>query len=365
MILSPENLVYYLLERGLLTRDSVVNGGVEISEIPRRNRNFRVRQRNGPSYFLKQARHGEPDAIRTLHAEAECYRFAAQDETFADLAEIVPRFHAYDYRRAVLVTQLLDGAETLTEHHFRSDSFPASVGEQLGRAFGNYHRKASVQAPAGLDGIFLRRPAWALSLHDMQPAMAPGLSGGIHQMLGMVRQFPQFATALEKLRAEWRFDAVIHGDIKWDNCVVCAGSNGDSRLRIVDWEMADWGDSCWDLAGIFSAYLSFWVHSLPPNGSADPARAALQARFPIERMQPAMQCFWNTYTQCRAVSDDVSHDLLRRTVLYTGARTMQTTFELLQMAPQANANTVLLLQLSMNILADPEEAARELLGIAT
>ncbi|HEX3683456.1 MAG TPA: aminoglycoside phosphotransferase family protein [Bryobacteraceae bacterium] len=363
MILSPENLVYYLLERGLVTRDSIVNGGVEISEIPRRNRNFRVRQRSGPGYFLKQARLGEPDATRTLHAEAECYRFAAQDEAFADVAEIVPRFHSYDERRGVLVTELLDGAETLTEHHFRNDLFPASVGEQLGRAFGNYHRKASAKAPAGMDAIFLRRPAWALSLHDLPPAMAPRLSGGIYQMLGMIQQFPQFAAALEKLRAEWRFDAVIHGDIKWDNCVLCGGSNGDSRLRVVDWEMADWGDSCWDLAGIFSAYLSFWVHSLPANGSADPAAAALQARFPIERMQPAMQRFWNTYTQCRAVSGDASRDLLRRTVLYTGARTMQTAFEMVQMAPQANAHTVLLLQLSMNILTDPEEAARELLAI--
>lgn len=363
MILNPENLVYYLLERGLATRESVVNGGVEISEIARRNRNFRVRQRDGPGYFLKQARLGEPDAIRTLHAEAECYRFAAQDETFADVAAIVPRFHSYDERRGVLATELLDGAETLTEHHFRNDSFPASIGKQLGRAFGQYHRKANAKAPAELDGIFLRRPAWALSLHTMHPSMAPRLSGGIHQMLGMIQQFPQFGTALEKLRAEWRFEAVIHGDIKWDNCILCAGSNGDSRLKLVDWEMADWGDSCWDVAGIFSAYLSFWVQSLPPNGSADPASAAVQARFPVERMQPAMQCFWETYTQYRAVSGKASRDLLRRSVLYTGARTMQTAFELLQTAAQANANTVLLLQLSMNILTNPEEAACELLAI--
>ena len=217
MILSPENLVYYLFERGFVTPDSAVNGGVEISELPRRNRNFRVKQRNGQGYFLKQVRRWEPEALRTLHVEAECYRIAAENEIFSDVAEIVPHFRWYDPRRAVLVTELLDGAETITEHHFRNDSVPGDIAEQLGRAFGNYHRKATGKPPAALDGMFPRRPAWALSLHDMPPHTVPNLSGGIHQMLGMIRQFPQFGPALEKLRNEWRFDALIHGDIKWDN----------------------------------------------------------------------------------------------------------------------------------------------------
>ena len=127
--------------------------------------------------------------------------------------------------------------------------------------------------------------------------------------------------------------------------------------------MADWGDACWDLAGIFSAYLSFWVQSLPGNGMANPEALVAQARFPIERMQPAIRSFWDTYTQCRDVLGQAARDLLRRTVLYTGARNIQTAFEFLQTSPQASSGTVLLLQLSMNILANPEEASRELLGI--
>jgi hypothetical protein len=49
--------------------------------------------------------------------------------------------------------------------------------------------------------------------------------------------------------------------------------------------------------------------------------------------------------------------------LYTGARNIQTAFEMLQLSPVANSSTVLLLQLTMNILANPELASRELLGI--
>jgi len=142
MTLSPENLIYYLLERGIVTRKSIVNGGVEISEIGRRNHNFRVKQRQGQGYFVKQVRRFDPDSVRTLHAEAQCYELAAKNETFADIAEIVPHFHSYDQRRSVLITELLEDAVTITEHHVRNGSFPVDVGEQLGRVFGNYHRKS-------------------------------------------------------------------------------------------------------------------------------------------------------------------------------------------------------------------------------
>ncbi|HEY6346016.1 MAG TPA: phosphotransferase [Bryobacteraceae bacterium] len=363
MILTSENLVYYLLERGLVTRESIVNGGIEISEIPRRNRNFRASQRGGQGYFLKQIREWNPESIRTLQTEAECYKLAAQDASFAGIADVVPRFYAYDQRRSVLITELLEGAETIAEHHFKNDAFPIEVGEQLGRAFGSYHRDAAGNPPKNLDGVFLRRSPWALSIHDMPSHAAPNLSGGIHQMIGMVRQFPQFGAALEKLRSGWRSEALTHGDIKWDNCVLCPGSNGRLRLMIVDWELADWGDSCWDVAGIMNAYLSFWVQSLPGDSMADPAAMVARARFPVERMQPAIQSFWRTYAIARGISGHPARDLLRRIVQYTGARIIQTAFEMLQASPMANSGTVLLLQLSMNVMENPDEATRELLGI--
>jgi hypothetical protein len=362
-MLSAQNLVPYLLERGLVSRDSVVNGGVEISEIARRNRNFKVKQGNAPGYFLKHVRRAEPESFRTLQTEADCYRLIATEPSFADLAEVAPKFHSFDQRRAVLILELIEAGETVVEHYRRRGALPEQMAEQLGSAFGNYHRKANLESVSSLYATFPRRPAWVLSLHEMEPSALPDLSGGIHQMLGMVRQFPQFSTVLEKLRAEWRFDALIHGDIKWDNLLLSPGSNGNARLQIVDWEMADWGDGCWDLAGIFSAHLLFWIQSLPTNDMANPGTLAAQAQVPIESMHPATRSFWTAYRQCRGVSGHEAQELLRRTVLYTGARNLQTAFESLQFSAQANASTVLLLQLSMNVLAEPEEAARELLGI--
>jgi len=363
VILTPQNLVHYLIERGLLTRDSVVNGSVEISEISRRNRNFKVTQRNGQGHFVKQVRQWDAEAIRTLQTEAECYKLATRDAALESIAEIVPRFCLYDLRRSVLITELLDGAETITEHHFRNDTFPIDVAQQLGQAFGTYHRSAMRNPPHGENGLFLRRTPWALSMCEMPSQAAPHLSGGIHQMMGMLRQFPQFAQALEALRSGWLTESLIHGDIKWDNCILCPGANGHPQLKIVDWELADWGDPCWDVAGIMGAYLLFWVQSLPGDSLATPAMMVERARYPLGRMQPAIRSFWSHYANCRQVSGQAARDLLRRIMMYTGARIIQTAFETLQASPTANSTTVLLLQLSMNVLANPEDAIQELLGI--
>lgn len=363
MILTPENLVHFLLERGLLTRDSVVHRGFEVAEISRRNRNFKITQRSGQGYFVKQVRHWDPESVRTVQTEAECYRLASRDPSFDAIAGIVPRFCLYDQRRSVLITELLDGAETITDHHFRNAEFPVQVAEQLGEAFGTYHRCAMTSRPQGNNGLFLHRSPWVFSVHEMQPEAASHLSGGIHQMIAMVRQFPQFGAALNKLRSEWSPEGLIHGDIKWDNCLLHSGPNGRSRLKIVDWELADWGDPCWDVAGIMSAYLSFWVHSLPGDRLATPGIMVEAARYPLEHMQPAIRSFWSHYARCRGVSGEEARQILRRIVMYTGARMIQTAFEVLQMSQSANSSTVLLLQLSMNVLSDPDEAIHELLGI--
>ena len=363
-MVNAENLTHYLLERGLVSYESVVNGSVQIAEIPRRNHNFKVTQQTGPGYFLKQVRNWDPETLRTIQVEAECYKLARETQEYAELKKIVPRFHSFDQRHAVLITELLEPAETIADHHFRNNSFPVTVAEELGEVFGKYHRSAQERV-RDLGALFPRRPAWSLSLHQNFPEARERLSGGNYQMLAMLRQFPQFGTVLDKLRANWRFDALIHADIKWDNCLLCPGANGKPALRIVDWEMADVGDSCWDVGSIFSAYLTFWVQSLPGHNLMNAEALVAQARFPIETMHPAIRAFWQTYLGYLDVPEEVSRELLNRSVQYAGARMIQTAFEVLRLAPRANPVSVLLLQLSMNVLTCPEEARSELLGLET
>jgi thiamine kinase-like enzyme len=135
------------------------------------------------------------------------------------------------------------------------------------------------------------------------------------------------------------------------------------ELKLVDWELADWGDPCWDVAAIFSAFIVFWIQSLPLAPGRDAASAVKLTQFPIERMQPTIREFWRSYSEEMHLEPETAREVLERSVLFCGARTVQTAYECMQMSPQLNDAALYMLQASMNILMQPEEATRELLGI--
>lgn len=371
MFLTSGNLVYYLLERGLISSAQVVDGDYMVVEAPRRNRNFKVMNRDRGGLFVKQVQRWDPQAIATVQVEAHCYRLTNQDADFAALRDLMPRYHFYDERRAVLVTELLAGAETMAEYHFRHGGFPAEVATQLGTAFGRYHRqvRASQRAPAADSGgaSFPKRVPWILSFHQVTPQMLHGVSGGNRQLLEILQRYPEFGQTMDRLACEWRHESLIHGDIKWDNCVLVPAADNTSavKLKLVDWELADWGDPCWDVAAIFSAFIVFWIQSLPLAPGQDAVQALKLTQFPIERMQPTMQAFWKSYSEEMRLEPAAAREVLARSVLYCGARTVQTAYEYMQMSQQLSAPTLYMLQASMNILTQPAEATRELLGIAS
>jgi thiamine kinase-like enzyme len=368
VVLSPANLVYYLIDCGLVTPDSVLEGDFQAAEVTRRNRSFKVIRRKHPGYFVKQVRKWDAMSIATLNREAQCYRLANQDTDFAPLAALMPKYYRFDANRSILVTELLDGAENLSEYHLRQRVFPKEIGKQLGEAFGRYHKRVKAKPYDGtLSSVFPRATPWILSVHQNQLQLFNTQSAGNHQLLAVIERYPDFSKLLDAVRSEWQPTALVHGDIKWDNCLVDgkAETNGSATLKIIDWELADWGDPCWDIAAIFTQYLVYWIQSMPFHLGGDTASLVDRAGYPLETMQPAMQLFWGAYARAMEMSRKDERALLRRSMRYCGARMIQTAYEYLQYSPQVNALTLYLLQASLNILTQPDEAIEELLGIST
>src|SRR6478735_2931933 len=103
MLLNSDSVVHYLLQRGFLSFDSVVDGDLVVLEAPRRNRNFKVTQRGRPGVFVKQVQEWDPQAIATVQREAWCYSLAKTLPELSALNELLPEFRAYDQQRNVLV----------------------------------------------------------------------------------------------------------------------------------------------------------------------------------------------------------------------------------------------------------------------
>ena len=369
MILTPANLVHYLMARGLVTPESVVDGDFQVVDMSRRNHNLQVMRKHSPGLFVKQVQEWDATSAETLRREATCYWLAGSDPDFAALAAMMPRYHLYDATRQVLVLELLADAESLGEHHRRVGRFPLEIAERLGTLLGTYHRDVGGRRrELPEDGVFPRAVPWVLSVHFHNPSHFGPVSAGVQQLLGIVGRYPEFHRALDELRGEWRVDALVHGDMKWENCVVPRTDDpaeAAAGLKIVDWELADIGDGCWDVGAIFQAYLTYWILSMRiPAEQVRPERLQQLADFPLEQMQPAIAAFWEAYARTRGASGAEAETLLLRAMRYGAARMIQTAWEYLTYSPQLTANALCMLQVSINVLTRPHDAVEHLLGIA-
>lgn len=363
MPLTSASLPHFLVGRGLISLDSVVDGDLMIVESNSRNRNFKVIRKHSPGFFVKEAQQWKEGATGLLQREASCYWLAVNEPGFKSLASLVPAYKLYDPKRYILVMELLPDGENLGEYHRRLGAFPLGVAARLGEVIGTYHHDITLKAAERASSAdFPRKVPWILSAHRLDNSPMQTLGGANQQILNIINQYADFHRYLDALREQWRFDSFIHGDMKWENCIVYS-QNGELQVKAIDWETADFGDACWDVGAILQAYLTFWIMSLPVRGDVPADQYLAQAPYSIEAMQPAIRAFWLAYGRRQGLSEVEWQDVLHRSMGYGAARMLQTAFESMYYSPRITVNALSLLQVSLNILSDTKGAVRDLLNL--
>lgn len=363
LMLAQSQIAQYLVARGLTSPQCIVDCDFEVSEVSRRNRNFRVLSERGSSYLLKQCK--SPGETDTLLHEASVYSLLDQVAGESSLLHYLPRVEQYDANEKVLILELLRNARDLRELSQYRNRISKRMAITLGHALGSLHRvTGSALAPAQEIGLRNHCP-WVLSIHRPSLGIFRDTSSANLQVIRIVQNTAGFGTLLDQLRESWRVDAVIHNDMKWDNCLVLRARSGrEPVLKIVDWEFANLGDSCWDVGAVFSAFLSSWAFSVPICGE-EPAGYFLElAKYPLARMHPVIREFWEAYREGRGLSRAESDNFVLRALRFGAARLLQTAFEQMQSSTVLTGNVVCLLQLSINILERPSEALVHLLGLS-
>ena len=360
MFVDTNNIAYFLAERGLLTFDSVVDGDFIVRDQTSRNRNLKVIRHKSPGFFVKQIGQKTPEYMQGMMREAACYKLAKQNPGFRSLHSLLPEFHYFDPANYILILELLPNGESLWSYHQRAGRFPLEMGKLQGETLGAYHSRVKLNGNTSELTAFPRQIPWILSIHETHVAHQNQLGGGNSQLVDILRQYPEFPVALAAIKASWKYNTLIHGDIKWENLMVCRqAEDAPLELKIIDWEIADIGDECWDVAGVLQAYLSFWIFSLPlteTNGQA-------VTPFDTEGIKPAMAAFWTSYATAMNLDQRTSRQVLVRCISCAAARIIQTAYESSTTVPQLSHHALCKLQMSMNILKDPSGAVRDLMGL--
>jgi aminoglycoside phosphotransferase (APT) family kinase protein len=353
-VLAAADVAGYLLDQKLLSPWAVVHGGLRVVDTSRLNRVFVVTTEGGPCFVLKAA-DGRGAAV--VREAAALERLSSVDR----MASSLPRLIAYDERENVLILESARDARDLVRHHARG-RFSCALASEAGRALALLH----AIPPAALDGLPpAPHPVPTAELHRPDLATLQTLSAGAVELIRVIQGIDELCAVLDELGGDGPEESVIHGDIRWDNCLAVRGgaAHGWRRLQLIDWEDCAAGDPSFDIGGFLGEYLLAWLRSIPIADPRDPGRLLAHARIPLQRMRPAVWSFWEAYVRHSRTTAACLGARLYRATRFAALRLLTAALEEAQARAELPAFVLPLLPLSQNILGRPTETAR-LLGLS-
>ena len=364
MGIELNDMVHYLIGRGVVNKSSIIDGDITIVDIIRRNKNIKVQLPNENGYFIKQANNTDFHSKETLSREAKCYLLSNSDDQFLPLKNLMPSFVDYNSTDNILIIELLSNSENLKELHYRLGNFDEENAAKVGEILGNYHKTYSKEKYNFTDNKeFPELMPWIFSFPDQGQNQFPQFSKGNQEIQNIINRYPDFKEKLIELKKEWQFNGLIHGDLKLDNIVIHQDANGDSVIKIVDWELIAFGDIAWDVASIFQAYLTFWILNLQKQNFGNQNEANSSNQFSLPSMQDAINSFWKAYVINSAIEKERVDQFLMLCVRYSAVKMIQAALESSYYSNNINQDIINTLQASLNILSDPNHAIIELYRI--
>jgi len=359
MFLTAANIAHYLMSSGLVPAAAIVDGDFAVHETGRRNRNFKVLRESAPGLFVKQAKSLEAQATATLWREAAFATRVQSDPAYAGLAQLMPKLVRYDPARHAIVSNLVDRAESAGEYQGRKREFPEEVATAIGRGLAHIQRFGpALAADPQLRAALPRQVPWVMNLDQTGIAFLRTTAPLGPQLVAELQQMPEFLARLAALRLEWHPDTLMHGDMKWDNCLV-RGTDGALELMIIDWELVDIGDAAWDVASIFKEYVVtalFAVIAASQNPTAPPDPDWLA------RVRPAARQFWKSYVAALGLPPEQSRPLLDRAIRFIAPRLVISVLEYLSVLPNDTVVMKGMLQAAVQFLNAQQLMTANLLG---
>jgi Phosphotransferase enzyme family len=371
-MLTVDTVTPFLLGLGLIDRKWIVDGTLTVYDAARRNRNLWIEGPDGTGLFLKQPDESAERGHATLRQEAVFYRLCRELPALGEVMHFLPHMIHEDSPTATLVLELVPNAvsiRTLIQDHDGQDT-AVRASRAIGRTMGAIHRTfraMDLEHDPRFSQLGRNLP-WALTIDQPKTEMLAYLSAANFETLRVIQAELGSINYLGALRSQWEAKTVIHGDIKLDHFLISSSrrtrDEADAPAWIVDWEMVGIGDPAWDLAGALHDFLVNWVLSMPLSESMSADDMFRQAKFSLADSRKLSQATWSGYRDGANLAGADADRLLLRAVKYSAARLIQSAFEIAQEADRLPGHAVILLQLSANLLAEPERGQIQLYGIS-
>lgn len=357
-----DNIHTLLFREQLLSPDELVLGEYDVTTINRRNRNLQITTGGDRNYLVKQVHDKTSEHAKTLKNELVFYKHVEQH--MPHVHTLFPKVQYADEEEIILVLDFYKDASPLWRYYKERcpHDFPLTTAAATGRLLANFHKSFRDIDIDALPFLSEEMP-FVFHLHQPHPRILSFYGQGGYQLIEMIQQDEKLLAQWERANKEWQVNSLIHGDIKLDNVIVLPDedANGSATVKLIDWEMLQYGDIAFDIAGALQDYIFLWLIMMP---DADTAEEMIKgAPYPFSALHEAINAYWKAYSHTADIDGDVAADLLSRAVFFAGFRALQTSFEIASKFDHIPAIAMILFNLGTSIVKDAEKAKELLFGL--
>ena len=246
MYLNPKNIAFYLFEKGLISWEESLAGVQSYIEAGSRSFGFKVEMNCGKQFFIKQIKNNHDGMSRLLETEA----LILQSDSFTDR----PTFYLHDKRHGILVSSLVNNAQNVGEF-VKKEGFIILVATQLGQILKRFHQATFPQI--SLDNSTKKQPplVFYIGTESGRNWIKQRKEPYTIQLVEQISLYPSLTKSIQTIYKDWKSENLIHGDMKFENCLIQFSDN-DQTIQLIDFEEVMLGDPLWDVAGIMQSAIS-------------------------------------------------------------------------------------------------------------
>lgn len=347
-LINGFNLVHYLLGKALINYDDLFDHGISIMPIQSRNFSYKVTIPNTTALFVKQVDFPDSDKIETIRMEATCYWLAHNERNYEILKNLFPTYIQFDQYNHILISELFVDALDLASYFRQKDRFELDIAGQLGTMLASYHQGMFEKIKdQPVERLFKKSIPGPFRLFGEQLSIMKPRTEVERQMKELILSQDGFKEKVHKVKEKWMIQSLIHGDIKFQNFLIQTNDQ-KKEIKLIDWEIADLGDPLWDCAAIIQSYILPWIIHYGGKHVPDLYKE-------VEMVLPSIHRFWQTYTTLPSMKIES----LIKLIEFTAIKLLHTCYETNVYAKSMNQAGAQMLQLSLNMLTEPEQMIQE------
>ncbi|WP_062348672.1 phosphotransferase family protein [Herbidospora yilanensis] len=346
-VLDEVTALRALAAHGVLGPEQMLDPRLTVVDESRRCRCLIVRLADA-GWVVKQGTSAETQ--ETLDREAEVYRVLRG----SSFAPYLPRFSAFDDHTGLLVTEFVDG-QAPRDAHIADPARRPVTAVGIGAALARLHTVADDGGlPAQQPPPILRCGHPTLdSIEFHSPASL--------EVVRTIQSSPALSELLDGVHEQWSPGAMGHGDLRGDNILI----RPSGEPVFIDWEMGGPGDRRWDIAGLLTERIVWWLtdpDAWVPMEAQATANAAAAAG--LREIREFAHAFLGSYVVTYAGELDLAKAGLDDLMRWCGARLVQFAVEQTHQRSVPLATSRQLLQMAANFHTTPGVAARTFFGLA-